>query len=174
MFNAKTIFAAAALGLGALMAGCQETAYVHVGPNWDALNKLPAESGSIDVDIDIDKTQYRIGEQFSFEVTSSETGRLWAVFVDPDDQQFLLYPPAFGAPNTIQANQSLELPDPTGGAKLEAVAPAGASVMAIIVTTGDIDLYDVLNGTQTVGKALRVVEEAPRWGMAKQVLEIVE
>ncbi len=172
------MLAVIAMGLfGALLcSGCDQprTAYVHVGPNWEALNELSEGDGGVTVTVDVDQAAFKIGEQFRFRVTSSAQGRLWAVFVDPDDRTSLLHPLRPGDANEIDAGTVVEIPDPAAGVAIEAVEPPGPSVVAFIVTTGNLDLFDALREGGSVSKALHLVEESGHWGIAKRVVEIVE
>jgi hypothetical protein len=168
----RTLLAASMLCcLGA--ANCGDTEYVHVGPNWAALNELEPSEKTFDVKIS-GADQLEIGDRLEVKVTSKKKGRLWLVRVDPDDDVTLLFPNRMDQDNEIPAGVPVRIPDTDDSWSLEASDPLGKSVLAAIVTTGDADLDDVLENQKSVYKALRLVEELPAWGIAKKVIDVSE
>jgi hypothetical protein len=69
--------------------------------------------------------------------------------------------------NTIRKGQPLTLP--TEGWELVAAEPAGKSLIAVIVTTGDVDPY-ALTGLPAPGETTKGVQlstaPAGKWGVA--------
>lgn len=171
--NSLTLCASVALMLGALT-GCNTaeqpaTRYVHVGPNWAALNALPDSANKFQLKI-AGPTQYKVGNNIHLEVTSEKSGKLWAVYVDPDDKLSLLLPNDLDTQQAIQAGQARQLPGQNWD--LKATEPTGESVVAFIVTTGDTDLMDVLGQQASAGKALDIVKKDPQWAVAKMVITV--
>jgi len=155
-----------------VLAGCGPTEYVHVGPNWDAIHNLEPSEKSFDVKILAGKS-YKVGDEMSFEVMSEKDGRLWVVTVDPDDEATVLFPNDAYEDNWIEADTKVTVPPEDVDWALEAAEPTGDNVVAVIVTTGDTDLSDVIDGQEKgMEKALRIVEGEPSWGVAKKVISI--
>lgn len=155
------------------LVGCNEKAsYVKVGPNWDALYQLDDTKSSFAIKVKL-KKNYQLGDNMQLSVTSPQAGKLWVVYVDPNDKVSLLYPNPVIKSNLIGANQALTIPaDETWS--VEAVEPIGHSLIAFIVTTGDGDLDEVFQQSESKGisKALRFVAETPAWAMEKHVVEV--
>ena len=158
-----------------MLTGCKEKEYIHVGPNWDALHKLESSENHFQV-TGIMGDSIKLGERLQFQVKSERDGRLWVVQVDGNDEISVLIPNANYSDNTILANQRLTLPKSGATWELYASEPAGTSLIAFIVTTGNTDIRDVLNSSsrETLNKALSVVRAAPAWGIDKHVLEITK
>ncbi len=149
-------------GIGA----CNQKEYVHVGENWAALNDLSPSRSSFSVEART-RSNYQLGEDLNFEVTSAKDGRLWVVRVDPDDEAVVLYPNAYTGDNTVWAGENVQIP-PTGADwALEASEPLGESIVAFIVTTQDTNIEEVLNAPSEAAAA-----RLPPWGMAKEVINI--
>jgi len=146
--------------------------YVKVGPNWDALYKLDEKKSSFDIHIKLKKS-YLLGDEMTLSVTSPKEGKLWVVYVDPNDKVSLMYPNPMVTDNTIKASNKLTIPADNSWA-VEAVEPLGHSLIAFIVTTGDGDLMDVFKSSESKGisKAIRLVEATPAWSMEKHVVEV--
>jgi len=163
-----------ALALAALLAffpvGCQKDRYIHVGPNWDALNTLnPPEDGFGVSAGGPGKTT--LGQDLSFRVSSEKEGRLWVVQVSPDDRMNVMFPNNAVRDNRIAAGETLRIPPRGADWAIAASEPAGKSIVAFVVTTGNIDLTDVLSGNDGMEKAIRVAERAA-WGVDKMVIDV--
>lgn len=154
-------------------ANCADTEYVHVGPNWAALNELEPSEKTFTVKIS-GADELKVGDRFEVKITSKKEGRLWLLRVDPDDDVTLLFPNRMDDDNEIPAGVTVRIPDDDDSWGMEASEPLGKSVLAAIVTTGDADLDDVLDNQKNVPKALRLVEELPAWGIAKKVIDVSE
>ena len=148
------------------LAGCQETKYVHVGPNWKALHELQPSDNTFKVTGYVGE-KYRLGEELDIKVTSEKSGRLWVVHVDSKDYATKLYPNTYVPDNTIKAGETISIP-------VMAAEPTGASVVAFIVTESDTNLSDVIDGQNNMEKALYLARKAPAWGLDIQVVDIVE
>lgn len=159
-------------GLTSLVACNDKDSYVHVGANWDALYKLDEKKADFDIKIKLKKS-YSLGDNMELSVTSPKTGKLWIVYVDPNDKVSVMFPNEMAKNNSITANKSLSIPSDDSWA-IEAVEPIGQSLIAFIVTTGDGELADVFKQAETKGisKALRLVEATPAWAMEKHVVEV--
>ncbi|MBU0498787.1 MAG: DUF4384 domain-containing protein [Gammaproteobacteria bacterium] len=171
--HAKILFS---LLSGLLLAGCfHETQYVHVGPNWARLHDFQEGENSFKVSIVSAPKQVEVGKPMQFTVSSAKAGQLWVVQVDPKDELSLLFPNQLQRENRIEANKPLTLPGE--GWSLEAAEPAGPSAMAFFVTPEGVSLQDVLEGgenSKRMEKAIRIVAEAPSWGLVKTVVDVVE
>ena len=157
-----------------LLSGCKEKEYVHVGPNWEALNKLEASEKNFKVSGDVADT-VKLGEKLEFDVISERDGRLWVVQVDSEDNVNVLIPNDVYEDNAIKANEKLTLPPSGASWELYADEPKGSSIVAFIVTTGNTDIRDVLrSGKDAMSKAIRVTESAGSWGIDKRVVDVKE
>ena len=151
--------------------GCKTTEYVHVGPNWDELNKIKSSEKTFSVKATV-KDELKLGDRLDFEIKSKQAGKLWIVRVDPNDQVKMLFPHSHAKNNKIKAGESMIVPGKNARWHLEASKPAGKSIVAFIVTTGDTTLTDVINKQKSMPKALRLVESSPRWGLDKHVINV--
>ncbi len=156
------------------MTGCTETKYIHVGENWDAINNLQASESTFNVHVKKVKEQYKLGQEFSFEVKSDKSGRLWVVQVDADDELSVVFPNDYQADNDMSSNTTVKIPGKDDEWSLEASEPLGATVMVFVVTTGDLDLDDVLEDDKGMKKALRIVQDSDSWGFDKKTFDITE
>ena len=153
------------------ISACKEEKYVHVGPKWDALHKLTPPEDTFQVRVS-GNVKAKLGENLSFRITSGKDGKLWIVQVDPQDELTLLFPNENVSDNTISARKSLSVPPRGAEWSIEASEPAGRSVVAFVITTGPIDIRDVLSEKKDISKALRLVNESGEWGIGKLVIDI--
>lgn len=167
--NGKLIFVLLLASFVSL-AGCKKE-YVHVGENWDALQKLKAPEKTFGVTVK-GADSAKVGDELRYTVTSEKAGKLWVVQVDSEDNLALLYPQNSSQPNDLQAGETLTIPPEDSSLTLEAADPRGVSVIAFVVTTGDASIADVLSEGQSMEKAIHLVEESPSWGFAKKVVDI--
>lgn len=154
--------------------GCmeQETAYVHVGPNWNHIQKLEASKNPVKVTASV-KQNYLVGDAISVEVTSAEKGNLWVVYVDPNDEVALLYPNDHVKDNAINAGETKIIPTKDTGWEIQAAEPVGQSIVAFIVTTNGADLRDVLGKKKDgMEKALTLIKKDATWGISKHVINV--
>ena len=160
-----------------LLAGCQDQQYIHVGPNWDNLQKLQPGEDSFQVEVR-GGDRYVLGDMITFAVRSKRAGNLWVVQVDPDDDVATLFPNDHERNTAIPANTWVEIPPAGVEWGFQAAKPAGASVFAFIVTTGDVRITDILaqaeTGQATTAKAVDIVVDKASWGLAKQVIKVEE
>ncbi len=150
---------------------CKQEEYVHVGSNWDALHKLKAPENTFNVRVSGVK-KAKLGDDLSFKVTSDKSGKLWIVQADPGDELTILFPNEKMHDNTISAGKSVQVPPKDADWSIEASEPAGKSIVAFVVTTGDINIADVLSGEKDMSKALRIVDKSDEWGIEKMVVDI--
>ena len=99
LFPALIIFIAVFLGANAL-ADEKGIQYIHVGPNWAAVNELPPSQKTFRVKV-YGKERYQMGDEISFSVKSKKDGRLWVVQVDSTDNMTLLFPNPGAGDNRI-------------------------------------------------------------------------
>jgi len=150
---------------------CKEKEYIHVGPNWAAVNDIESSEKGFRVRV-TGKQDLKLGEELTFEVTSDKSGKLWVVQVDPEDNVTLLFPNEKSKVNAVSAANPFNVPPKGATWRIEATKPAGKSVVAFIVTTGDTDLQDVLGQKGSMTKALRLMENGPSWGVGKLVIDV--
>ncbi|MCB1876529.1 MAG: DUF4384 domain-containing protein [Chromatiales bacterium] len=163
-----------ALTVAFSLLACKETEIVHVGPNWNELHQLASTGKSFEIKADVGRTRYKLGEDLSFEVESPRSGRLWILQVDPADEVSLLFPNARSPINTVRAGQRLQIPSPDDSWVIEAAEPRGKSIVAFVVTTGDMDIRDALGGArqEVMHKTLQLVADEPAWAIAKHYIDI--
>lgn len=145
--------------------------FVHVGPNWAALNELRAPANSFDVRVS-GHTDLDVGDRLRFKVTSSKAGRLWIIQVDPQDNVNVLAPGKHWPDNRIQAFETITVPPENSGISFQASEPRGKSILCFIVTTGDLDLSQALGSGKAIKKALTIVEDPPAWGFENIVVDV--
>lgn len=150
---------------------CKEEKYIHVGPNWAALNDLKPSDKTFGVDARGER-DLKLGDEITFTVTSTKAGKLWVVQVDPKDRVTLLFPNEQAKENALSANKPFNVPPKDANWDITAGEPAGKSIVAFIVTTGGTDLQDVLGQQKNMTKALRLVERTPAWGLEKVVVDV--
>ncbi len=146
--------------------------YVHIGPNWAALNSIKPSEKTFKVDINAVDSAI-VGETLAFKVKSEQQGQLWVLQVDSSDEISQIYPNPAVEDNQIIVNKWKKIPEEGSTWSIEAMKPLGPSVIVFIVTSPGTDLSTVFNGQpKNMDKALRVVENASAWGLAKQVIDI--
>lgn len=172
----KIIFITSFLATALSLTACNPTRYVHVGPNWQAVQNLKSSDNAFDVSVITDKQDYLIGEKLNIEVNSAQSGRVWIVQVDPVDRVTLMMPNQLMGDNTIRANETYHFPPKHAGWSANASAPTGASVIAVIVTTGNTDLRDVFAQSGSVkavmNKAFSVVQHDPAYSISTHVFNV--
>lgn len=168
--NAKTLWLGAAL-LVASVTGCKEVEYIHVGPNWDAVQKVANAEQKFSVRASAE-TEYRVGDKVQLEVKSDRSGRLWIVQVDPNDHVELMFPNDEVTDNAIVADKTLELPPKGATWSVEVSEPVGKNLIAFIVTEGNADLRDVFGREGNASKGLQLVQALPQWAVSKYVVDI--
>ncbi len=151
--------------------GCQTKEYIHVGENWKALQELQEPENTFKVTVK-GADSAKIGEELQYSVVAAKSGQLWIVQVDSEDNLALLYPQDDSQPNEIRAGKKFLIPPKESSLILEAAEPAGLSMVAFIVTTENADISKVVTESNSMEKAIRLVEEEPAWGIAKKIVEI--
>jgi len=145
--------------------------YIHVGENWDYIHKLKKPENTFSVSV-TGKSSARLGDELSYTVTSEKSGNLWVVQVDPEDTLSLLFPNDIEQDNHIYADRPLTVPPKDGSWSIQASEPAGESVVVFVVTTGEVEINDVLEVQNSMEKAISIVRKTPSWGFARKVVEI--
>lgn len=155
------------------LAGASDKAveFVHVGPNWAALNALRAPGNSFPVSVR-GETNLKLGENLRFLVKSAKEGKLWVVQVDPKDRISILVPNSHLRDNKIPANKAIAIPSDGSAFSIQATEPKGKSILCFIVTTGNTDLREALGSGKAIAKALTVVETAPAWSFRNVVVDV--
>lgn len=170
----KKISLIAVLLSAVLLTACKQDTkeYVHIGPNWAALNAIQASEKSFKVDVNAVGSAI-LGDTLTLKVKSAQAGRLWILQVDSNDEVSQIFPNAMVADNQIEAGSWKVIPAEGSNWSIEAMKPTGPSVVVFIVTGPGTDLSSVFNGQpKQMEKALRLVKNAPAWGIAKQVIDI--
>ncbi len=147
--------------------------YIHVGPNWDALQKLDTSTSKFDIKTSIKKS-YNLGDEITASVKSPRDGKLWVVFVDPNDEVSMMFPNPKSPDNEIEAGKSITLPEPDSGWAIQAGEPTGQTIVSFIVTTGDVDLFDVLNSSSdtTMNEALTIIDTSDQWSIKTHIVNV--
>ena len=160
------------------LGGClQQTEYVHVGPNWKNLNELKAGKESIKVNLVTAPNKVKLGQAMRFSVESAKEGNLWVIQVDSNDELGLMFPNKLDRDNAIEAGKPFTIPPKGAGWTLEAGEPTGLITVAFIVTPEGVSLEEALtsrDNSESMEKAIEVVEQAPIWGLAKTVVTVEE
>lgn len=161
------------LMLSFFISGCNEDRYIHVGPNWEAIHTL--EPSDKHFNVELKAKQHLVSKDcLSFKIKSEKSGKLWLVQVGPDDTITLLFPNELSKENKIQANQWMSVPAGHEDYEIQAEAPFGKSTIAAIVTTNNLGLEDVLSVKNDMKKALVLIDTAPQWGIAHNVIDVKE
>jgi len=158
------------------LTACNNKEYVHVGQNWKKIHQLQASEQSFKVTVKGVKSDYALGEKLTFKVNSEQSGRLWIIQVDPNDQVSLIMPNQLQSDNQIIAQQVFNFPPQGVSWSAPASEPIGKSVLAFIVTTGNADLNTVINGqnnNQTViQETYQAIKNGPSWGLESKIVNI--
>jgi len=148
--------------------------YVHIGPNWAALNAMQPSEKTFKVSVKAVRSAI-LGDLLTLKVKSEKPGLLWILQVDSNDETSLIFPNKMAEDNQLEAGRWKKIPGEGASWSIEAMTPTGPSVVVFIVTVPGTDIRTVLNDQpQQLDKALRLVENAPAWGLAKQVIDIQE
>lgn len=166
----KRIASVALVSIALAITACKQTEYVHVGPNWAAINELEPSGETFELDAS-GETAYRLGQDMRFSVQSARAGRLWIVQVGPDDELTQLYPNDYSEDNLVSADRAFSIPAPGADWSLEAVEPLGKSIVAFVVTTGEVDVDEIL-GQNSLSKGLRLVSDSGPWAIDHLVIDV--
>lgn len=154
--------------------GCQETQFIHVGPNWDALSRLDPDKAGFKVTGKA-TSPVKLGERIQFEVSSEEPGRLWVFSVDRDDALAMVYPNSMQRDNRVEADETILIPPADADWGIEAVEPAGENLAVFLLTDGDVDfesLLDTAAADQAGEQVMQEIEERRFWGGMTQIVKI--
>lgn len=160
------------MALAALLVGCpSKTEYIHVGPNWAALQDLEPENtfrfGLSTPD------QVVLGDAYEIRVTSARAGRLWVIQVDGEDRVDVLFPNAHERDNSVEADATVRVPGDGARFELNAEDP-GLSYIAAILTQGDTSLDVVFTqGKEQMQEAIRIARQADAWAIERRIVEVV-
>jgi hypothetical protein len=153
-----------------LLSACEKTNYIHVGPNWAAVNNLKASDKTFDVNLNVGQ-EYTLGDEIELSVKTRKAGRLWVVQVDSNDELSYLFPSEYESNNNVTANQVINIPS-VEGIHITAAEPVGESVIVAIVLVGDTEINDVLRDKNGLEKALILIQDDPEWGIDTQVVNV--
>ncbi len=155
------------------MIGCNETQYIHVGPNWDSLSKLTPPKESFAVNLSTDHSTIKEGEEMRLSVLSEKSGQVWVVNVDQNDELIPILPNNQTSDNTITANAPFMIPPKGADWTIEAAEPYGKLLIACIVTTGNTDLKEALENGD-ISNFLGLINKAPLWGIKTLVIDVTK
>jgi hypothetical protein len=161
----RALFCLAAL----MLAGCTKE-YVHVGPNWKALDALSAPQETFGLDVR-GSSSYSIGNEIKFSIKSKVAGRLWVAVVNSGDEVSLIYPQGAGE-RQIPADVWVEIPmeDDQG---FYAAEPAGPTLVVFLVTTGVVDVPGIFAGGGPLSDRLKRLHGSGAWALYKLRTEVV-
>jgi hypothetical protein len=161
--------------LAATLAGCAKHSSkpeVDAGATWNRIATLTPPQDKILVTASGPES-IRFGETFALNLLADADGKAWVVQVDSKDAATVLFPNSVATDNTIRKGQPLTLP--TEGWELVAAEPAGKSLIAVIVTSGDVDPY-ALTGLPAPAETTKGVQlataPAGKWGVAYLKVEV--
>ncbi len=168
------------LGLVVLgLIGCEEKAKpgpepnpveVLSKPNWAAIENLKSTSDQFRVELK-GKAKLKLGDEMAFHISSSQTGRLWLVQVDANDEVTFLFPNEDGQDNRILGNKPVKIPSASSDWVIEASEPKGESLVAAVITTEKFDLYKNV-GTKSTQKLADILSNAQDWGVGHIVVQV--
>lgn len=162
----RALFCLAAL----MLAGCTKE-YVHIGPNWKALDALSAPQETFGLDVR-GSSSYAIGKEIEFSIKSKVAGRLWVAVVNSEDEVSLIYPQGAGE-RQIPADEWVEIPmqDEQG---FYAAEPAGPTLVVFLVTTGVVDVPGIFAGGGPLSDRLGRLQGSGAWAVYKLRTEVVQ
>ena len=117
------------------------------------------------------KAKLNLGDEMVFQVSSSQTGRLWMVQVDPNDEVTFLFPNMPEQDNRIMGNKPVQIPPASADWVIEAGEPKGESLVAAVVTAEKFDLYKNM-GTKSTKKLADILSNAQDWGVGRMVITV--
>lgn len=139
-------------------------------PNWAAVENLKSTSDQFQVVV-TGQSKLKLGDDMAFHISSSQTGRLWLVQVDANDEVTFLFPNIDGQDNRILGNRSVKIPSFSADWVIEASEPKGESLVAAVVTTEKFDLYKDLS-TKSTKKLADILSNAQDWGVGRMVVTV--
>lgn len=155
--------------------------FVLVGDNWQAITELQGQG----IKVAVEPKQgdvVAIGDRLRWQVTASQTGRLWVLSVDENDEVSLIYPNSVASDNAIMANSPRLIPAETAQWDIEVGEPKGKIQLAFVVTPADMTLGQVLPATMannittppSTQKAIRLNQGSgsQQWGVNQTVITV--
>ena len=139
-------------------------------PNWAAVENLKSTSNQFQVAV-TGQAKLKLGDEMVFQVSSSQTGRLWVVQVDSNDEVTFLFPNMPEQDNRILGNKPVQIPPANADWVIEAGEPKGESLVAAVVTTEKFDLYKD-TGTKSTQKLADILSNAQDWGVGRMVVTV--
>lgn len=180
-FVRRKVLGLGLVGLALLLGACDEQ-YVHVGERWAALDQLTAPADALVVQVSGPRGG-AVGDQVRFTVTPRDSGYLWVVQVDSQDQVSLLFPNEAEPDNQVAGGRERVIPGE--GYQLVLDKPTGVHLLAFILTSQEDGLAPVLpapvrdalqSDAEASASAFRpagvVLDRGLRWGWQKQVLKV--
>ncbi len=169
-------------GWALLLLGACGDQYVHVGERWAALDQLAAPADALVVQVSGPRSG-TVGDPVRFTVTPRDSGYLWVVQVDSQDQVSLLFPNEAEPDNQVAGGRERVIPGE--GYKLVLDKPTGVHLLAFILTSQEDGLGQVLpakvrdalqSDAGASASAFRpagvVLDRGLRWGWRKQALKV--
>lgn len=154
--------------------------------NWKALYNFRAKTNAFAISVNFSRKAYRVGEQMHLTVNAEKDGKVWILYVDPNDVVSQLVPNSEVKDNRIKAGVDRTFPGNGARWSIEAEPPIGNSIFAVIVTTEDAKPGDILAGTSTsiehifkqtntkgLISAVGLVEKNTTWALVRKLV-IVE
>ena len=168
------------LGLVVLgLIGCQQkpeketsTSQIEIigKPNRAAIENLKSTNDQFQVVV-TGQSKLKLGDEMAFQVSSSQTGRLWMVQVDPNDEVTFLFPNTAGQDNRILGNKPVKIPPASSDWVIEASEPKGKSLVAAVITAEKFDLYKNM-GTKSTQSLADILSNAQDWGVGRMVVTV--
>jgi len=100
----------------------------------------PAQSFSVDIELEGGKTSFGIGEKVSFHATSDRDGYLTLVDLGTDGTVVMLFPNQHQPAMRITAGETLSFPTEEMGFDLQIFPPAGRGMVRAFVTPEPLDI----------------------------------
>lgn len=139
-------------------------------PNWAAVKNLKATSDQFQVEV-TGQAKLKLGDEMIFQVSSSQTGRLWMVQVDANDEVTFLFPNMHEQDNRILGNRPVKIPPASADWGIEASEPKGKSLVAAVVTTEKFGLYKNLS-TKSTETLTDILSNAEDWGVGHLEVQV--
>ncbi len=182
------LFKICLLGLLSLsiLAGCAvqppkspEKNYVYVGDNWRSIDSLTPPADALGLKVEAPENG-ALGDSVRFHVTPHESGYLWVLQVDSNDELTVLFPNSEERKHWVVAGSTRAIPGNLGDYVLYLGRPVGEQLLAFIVTGDKKGLQHVLpskliqdlyrRGELKRGKAGSASNT--RWGVQKHHLTV--
>lgn len=129
----RTILALVA-GLAALATSACSTVNVNPNPTSNP-EDVKIERQGLNVDLRMDRTEYRIGDTMQLFVRPSRTAKIMVISVDAMQRQTVLFPNDHTASSWLAGGETHLIPHAGAQFRLRVVPPAGGNLIRVIATT---------------------------------------